>query len=646
MPKPPSGAAPSPRLRAWLAAPVVGSVLAVVSVVLPSVVAPPDPSPPPVSVDRRPLAPAGETVHAGWSAKADASANLVGLTWKGDAAAEFRVERRDRDGQWHEVGSVEHEDSGPDPGTAEYEHARAARTGNVSEPIWVGNDAREVRVRLTDGSARDVQLSRVETPKPDPHGVAGAATMPLDGVISRPQWGADESLRLRHCPEGPTIMDNVNLAVVHHTAGNNNYGPGDSAAIVRGLYAYATNVLHYCDTHYNFLIDKYGQIFEGRYGGISNPVLAAHATGINWNTVGIALIGDYSTVAPPAAMISSLEALIAAKLAWHGVDPTRTVTYASQTGTDKWPAGQVHVLPPIIGHRDPGATDCPGEQVYRLLPAIRQNVAWRIVNGPPDVVHPVAPEPGKPKLAVASAYGSVFTAGGTPAYASPTAWRGFPIARDVALRPGGGGYVLDGFGGIHPFGGAPPTTGGPYWYGWDIARDLVLRPGGGGYVLDGFGGIHPFGGAPAIAGAPWWNGFDIARKLALFDQGAYVLDGFGGIHGTAGAPPITGGPWWNGWDIAKDLVPSPSGPGGYLLDGFGGVYPLAGAPPLHDPWYWGADRARGLVVLPGGGGYALDVSGTLVPFGGAPTVAQSRATYRGAPSLSSPWSARAVGYTP
>jgi hypothetical protein len=639
----------SPRPRAWLAAPVLGTVLALGSVVLPAVTAPPSTAPPPVAVERTELSGASTTLHPGWSARTAAPANLVGVTWKGDPTAQFQVERRGSDGRWRAVGAVEQEDDGPDPGTVEYTRAHAAAAGNVSTPLWVGKDASEVRVRLTAGSARAVALTRVETPEPAPSGsIAGAATMPLDGVISRPQWGADENLRLQNCPEGPTIADNVKVAVVHHTAGNNNYGPGDSAAIVRGLYGYATQTLKYCDTHYNFFIDKYGQIFEGRYGGISNPVLAAHATGMNWDTVGIALIGNYTSTPAPAAMISSLEALIAAKLAWHGIDPTRTVNYASLTGTDKWPAGQVHTISPIVGHRDPGQTSCPGDQVYNRLPEIRANVAARILNGPVDVVRLIAPEPGKAKLVVASGYGGLYPAGGSPSYRSPATFRAFSIIRDVALLPGGGGgYLLDGYGGLHPFGGAPRVADGPYWYGWDIARDVVLRPEGGGYVLDGYGGIHPFGGAPPIAGAAYWPGFDIAKRLALFADGAYTLDGYGGIHPAAGAPRITDGPYWNRWNIARDLVAAPGGHGGYLLDGYGGVFAVGGAPALGAMPYWGADWARGLVVLPGGsGGYVLDISGTLTRFGSAPPVKQSRATYVNAPAVTSPYSARAVAFAP
>lgn len=632
------------RVRSWCAASALGVVTGFVAVALPLVPRPPAPTIPATPVERAALSTASETVHPGWVETADGAANLVSVSWSGDPTASFAIETRDEHGRWSVAGTVasEQADEGPDPGTAEY--ARATRE-RVSRPLWVGHAA-AVRVRLAEGSARGVTLQRVRTPPATPSpGVAGASMQPFPRIISRVDWGANENLRLANCPEGPTYADNVKLAVVHHTGGSNSYGPGDTPAIVRVLYAYATQTLHYCDTHYNFFVDRYGQIFEGRFGGVDRPVLAAHATGINWNTVGIALIGNFQDVPPPPAAVEALEYLLAWKLAWHGVDPTRNVDYRTAGGTDRWPAGTTKSLPAIIGHRDPGATDCPGTYLYAQLPAIRAEVARRVVTGATDRLQPWTAQTGRPKLLLASAYGPLYPAGGEPAVASPGAWPGWPIVRDMEVRLAGGGYELDGWGGLHEFGGAPAVASGGYWRGWDIARDLLLRPGGGGWVLDGWGGIHEFGGAPPIVGGPYWRGFDIARRLVALSTGVYVLDGWGGIHPIGGAPPISG-PYWPGWDIARDLRPAPSGPGGYLLDGFGDVVGVGGAPPVGGAPYFGRDVARSIVLLPGGGGYTMEDSGKLTPFGGAPAVRQGRATFAGAGAITAPYVMRSLALAP
>ncbi len=111
-------------------------------------------------------------------------------------------------------------------------------------------------------------------------------------IIGRAQWGADEAMRC-----GNTVYDNgIRAAVVHHTAGSNDYAPQDSAGIVRSIYEYHTRTLGWCDIAYNALVDKYGQVFEGRAGGMDKPVEGSHTGGFNRNTWGVAMMGDFDVV--------------------------------------------------------------------------------------------------------------------------------------------------------------------------------------------------------------------------------------------------------------------------------------------------------------------------------------------------------------
>ena len=91
--------------------------------------------------------------------------------------------------------------------------------------------------------------------------------------------------------------------------------------MVRGIQSYHMDANGYCDIAYNFLIDKYGQIFEGRDGGIDKPVIGGHAGGFNTGSVGVALIGDYSTVKPTDAQWQALVHLLRWRLSVGGVDP-------------------------------------------------------------------------------------------------------------------------------------------------------------------------------------------------------------------------------------------------------------------------------------------------------------------------------------
>src|SRR5581483_288034 len=136
-------------------------------------------------------------------------------------------------------------------------------------------------------------------------------------IISRDDWGGNELLRRNQ----PRYASSVRLVFVHHTATPNNYTPDQAAAIVRGIDIYHVKANGWNDIGYNFVVDKYGHVYEGRYGGITKNVIGAHALGFNRGSVGIALIGNYNTVRPPAVAVQAIERLVAWRLDLAHVDP-------------------------------------------------------------------------------------------------------------------------------------------------------------------------------------------------------------------------------------------------------------------------------------------------------------------------------------
>jgi uncharacterized protein with LGFP repeats len=198
-------------------------------------------------------------------------------------------------------------------------------------------------------------------------------------IISRAQWGADESMRC-----GTPKYDNaIRAGVVHHTAGSNDYSPADSAEIIRSIYAYHTRTLGWCDIGYNALVDKYGQVFEGRAGGITKAVEGTHAGGFNTDTWGVAMIGDYTAVPPTPVELRAVGRLLGWRLALDHVDPRATVVLKSDGGPFTFfPGGATPTLPTIFAHRDVGNTACPGDAAYALMDRIR-DIAARF-NQPPN----------------------------------------------------------------------------------------------------------------------------------------------------------------------------------------------------------------------------------------------------------------------
>jgi uncharacterized protein with LGFP repeats len=191
-------------------------------------------------------------------------------------------------------------------------------------------------------------------------------------IISRADWGANESMR----SGAPVYDDRVLAGIVHHTATPNEYAPEDGPGIVRSIYDYHTRTLGWSDIAYNALVDKYGQVFEGRFGGITRPVQGSHTGGFNKNTWAIAMIGNFDLMEPPPIQLRAVGRLFGWRLAMDAVDPKGSVVLASAGGPyTRFPQGAVPTFPSIFAHRDVGSTDCPGNLGYGSLDQIREIAA-------------------------------------------------------------------------------------------------------------------------------------------------------------------------------------------------------------------------------------------------------------------------------
>jgi hypothetical protein len=278
--------------------------------------------------------------------------NMVGVHWQGAGTVTYRV--RAAGGSWSAWrmadtdGNVEH----------------GWRLGNLN---WVGS-AEAIRFR-TQGRVTRLRAYYVWSP-PEQLLARRLLIANAPPIIPRLSWGADESIR--RAP--PAYADAVHFAIVHHTAGSNNYTRAQSAAIVRGIEIYHVQGNGWNDIGYNLLVDKYGQVFEGRYGGVNRPVIGAHAEGFNTGSVGVAVIGDYNSTRLPAAAKSALEQLLSWRLDIAHVDPLSTFQWLS-AGNPRFPKNVAVFLRAISGHRDTGYTDCPGDALYAQLPEIAKDVA-------------------------------------------------------------------------------------------------------------------------------------------------------------------------------------------------------------------------------------------------------------------------------
>ena len=282
---------------------------------------------------------------------------LAGVHWLGSGKVLFRT--RSKDGQWSpwRAGAPEPED-GPDP-TSQEQGAKGWRIGN---PWWVGESDR-IQARAV-GEVTRIKAHLVWSPETLIPVRAPAATE-TPPIVPRSSWGADE--KIRRGP--PSYATGVRFAIVHHTAGRNGYSRAEAAAIVKGIQLFHVQGNGWNDIGYNFLVDRFGTVYEGRFGGVDRNVVGAHAQGFNTGSVGVALLGTYEDTAPSAAAQDAIARLLAWRLDVAHVDPIAFLTFISG-GSDRYPTGVPVLLNGVSGHRDTGFTACPGDLLYGRLGAI------------------------------------------------------------------------------------------------------------------------------------------------------------------------------------------------------------------------------------------------------------------------------------
>ena len=280
--------------------------------------------------------------------------NLVGLHWRGPGTVQFRT--RSLAGRWSGwmVAAPEAEDQ-PDRGTDERTRLSSWRLGN---PWWVGpSDRIEYRLR---GKVTRLRAYFVWSPPAGvPRANAPAGRLARDRPPQRLERGREDQA------QHPAFASVIRLAVVHHTAGANGYTAAQSPSIVRAIELYHVKGNGWNDIGYNFLVDRFGTVFEGRFGGIERNVVGAHAEGFNTGSVGVAVMGEYSSLPVSAKARDSLARLLAWRLDLAHVDPASTLSFISG-GNARFPAGLPVFLRTVSGHRDTGFTDCPGTALYNL----------------------------------------------------------------------------------------------------------------------------------------------------------------------------------------------------------------------------------------------------------------------------------------
>lgn len=302
----------------------------------------------------------------------------LGVTWRrgrGRVRARWRLES----GGWTEWRTLPRLTHGPDPRSREGVRARAA-----TDLVWTGPST-AIQVEMSGDQqgpvlallrprrrAADRSVGQHRSAAPDLVVARERGEVPMPGLLFRKAWSPNPRLRNGR----PRYNERIRQVHVHHTVNSNDYGRADVPAMIRAMYRYHTVNLGWSDIGYNFLVDRFGRLWEGRAGGPRRAVRGAHTLGFNHASVGVAAIGNFESGRVRKPMIRALVRVAAWKLDGAG-DPRRTVWVRSE-GSDRFRDGRLVELPTIDGHRDTNETACPGGALYRALPMVRRRTARRI----------------------------------------------------------------------------------------------------------------------------------------------------------------------------------------------------------------------------------------------------------------------------
>src|SRR4051794_30228588 len=317
--------------------------------------------------------------------------DLVGMRWRGPLRPTISLRARKPNGHWTKWTRVP-ADSDDSPDSTSPERTR----GGFSAPVWTG-DADHVQYKLSR-RVSSLRLHFVDIPSTTRRALASRTTQTTGSgqpaIQPRTAWGAEDCV-----PREPPVFGDVQAAFVHHTVSANDYTPEEVPSIILSICRYHRNSNGWNDIGYNFLVDKFGTLWEGRAGGVDQAVVGAQAQGYNSHSTGVAEIGTHTDVPATPATLDTFARLIQWKLPLHGAPTQGTVTLTSGGGSlNRYKSGTPVTFERISGHRDGDNTSCPGDALYAQLPDIRARVGN---------VQPTTPSQARTRLDVSLTPGSV-----------------------------------------------------------------------------------------------------------------------------------------------------------------------------------------------------------------------------------------------
>ncbi len=317
-------------------------------------------------------APAGVDATEARVATIEANFDMVGLLWDSGTVESLWAQFRNQNGEWGDWIEL----------SADDDHAPDDAEGRPgADPVYTGGSTAVRFVMSGDVSGAEAMMLNTgaisnSSPSP-PVGLSETGSNPpspswpgASFVRNRSTWDTNGCRRAG----AETSYSSARAIVIHHTAASNNYTEADVAGIIRGHCEFHVNGRGWDDIGYNFLVDRFGNVWEGRTGSKYAPVSGAHTAGFNGQTQGVAMLGNFDSEPPPAELVSGLRQMLDWLTGWHSINPTGTLMLTAKSSSTRFDEGDEITVPSIIGHRDLGSTSCPGDYFYTTLATLRTQI--------------------------------------------------------------------------------------------------------------------------------------------------------------------------------------------------------------------------------------------------------------------------------
>lgn len=222
----------------------------------------------------------------------------------------------------------------------------------------------EMQINLFDGTTEEKATSNAPTQTQS----ATSRNCPqLPTIIPRAAWCGGNAPCNNVLSSYTPININPTHVAIHHGASPNTYTNGE--AVVQNYWNYHVNYNGWADIGYNYLVDKYGNLYQGRHNPNmpTTDVRGAHAGAANNDAIGICFLGNLDVTTATTPQLDVVYDFLGWWFNYKGYDPTTSAALQTQ-------AYGVQVEPRIIGHTDLGTTLCPGSNLHSQLPNVRLEV--------------------------------------------------------------------------------------------------------------------------------------------------------------------------------------------------------------------------------------------------------------------------------